>query len=501
VTNSDNSRPRHQIVGSDKMATVLKKVEVNQGRRRVRARREQLAGSRPDPSRPEGSDCLPQVQHIVILMMENHSYDNYFGMLAGRGDGLALGPDGQPEASNRGRDGAIRLSHFKGTRQMVGLPTQSWNASHIQWNEGACDGFVRSIEQTVPGADASVAMRYWTEDDLPFYYDLARTFPTATRWFSSCLGPTFPNRRFLIAGTANGLIDDLPFNMADYPKAGTIFDLLTAHDKSWVNYHNVPRWKINARRILHPAGMNLFRAIGAISASVFPSLWKAVQSKLQATADLYPLGTLRSINHLRTMRQFFADARAGTLPSVSIVDPDFGRWSEENPQDVQTGEAFSEKVITAAMHGKGWPGTLLIWLYDEHGGYYDHVPPPPAPAPDNVPGLNPMARRRWLGILLRFTPFAKQIETRDPGPSTYDRLGFRVPAVIVSPYARRDHVTNTVYDHTSILKLIETKWNLPALTNRDAWATDPLDAVDFDSSPAFLTPPTLKPSGGKVDID
>ena len=77
-----------------------------------------------------------------------------------------------------------------------------------------------------------------------------------------------------------------------------------------------------------PPGMNLIRAIGAIFASVFPSLLKAVQSKLQATADLYPLGTLRSINHLRTMRQFFADAQAGTLPSVSIVDPDFGKWSE-----------------------------------------------------------------------------------------------------------------------------------------------------------------------------
>jgi phospholipase C len=482
------------------MTTMLKKAEVNQGRRRVRAQREHLAGSRPDPSRTEGSDCLPQVQHIVILMMENHSYDNYFGMLAGRGDGLDLGPDGLPKASNRGHVGAIRLSRFEGTQQMAGVPTQSWNASHMQWNEGACDGFVRSIEQTVPGADASVAMRYWTEDDLPFYYDLARTFPMATRWFSSCLGPTFPNRRFLIAGTANGLIDDLPFNMADYPKAGTIFDLLTAHDKSWFNYHNVPRWQINARRILHSAGMNFFRAIGAMLASVFPSLLKVVQSKLQATADLYPLGTLRSINRLRTMRQFFADAQAGTLPSVSIVDPDFGKWSEENPQDVQTGEAFSAKVISAAMRGKGWPGTLLIWLYDEHGGYYDHVPPPPAPAPDDVPGQNPMARRRWLGLLLRLTPFAKQIETRDPGPSTYDRLGFRVPAVIVSPYARPNYVTDTVYDHTSVLKLIETKWNLPALTNRDAWATDPLDAVDFDSPPAFLTPPTLRPSGGTVDI-
>ena len=82
-------------------------------------------------------------------------------------------------------------------------------------------------------------MGYWTEDDLPFYYGLARTFPLADRWFSSCLGPTFPNRRFLISGTAHGLMDDLPWDIVDYPEAGTIFDVLTGHGIDWVNYHNV----------------------------------------------------------------------------------------------------------------------------------------------------------------------------------------------------------------------------------------------------------------------
>jgi hypothetical protein len=83
-------------------------------------------------------------------------------------------------------------------------------------------------------------MGYWTERDLPFYYGLARTFPVADRWFSSCLGPTFPNRRFLIAGTAHGLIDDSPYDLLDYPPAGTIFDLLTRYGISWANYHPVP---------------------------------------------------------------------------------------------------------------------------------------------------------------------------------------------------------------------------------------------------------------------
>ena len=123
------------------------------------------------------------------------------------------------------------------------------------------------------------------------------------------------------------------------------------------------------------------------------------------------------------------------------------------------GEAFASQVINAVMAGRGWPKTLLIWLYDEHGGYYDHVPPPEAAQPDDVAGENPMKRHWWLGVVLRITPFAKQIDAIDSGPSTYGRLGFRVPAVIVSPYARPDFVSDTIHDHTSILKLIERKWN------------------------------------------
>ena len=281
-------------------------------------------------------------------------------------------------------------------------------------------------------------MSYWTEKELPFYYGLARTFPLATRWFSSCLGPTFPNRRFLIAGTAHGLIDDLPFVMLDHAEAGTILDLLTAHRISWANYHQVPPWRINLKRLIRSRGSNLLGLSGALLSGLFPSLIESLQNKVQATADLYPQGTLRSINHLREMDMFWKDARAGTLPAVSIVDPDFAQISEENPQDVQEGEAFAAKVINAVMYGKAWPTTLLIWLYDEHGGYYDHVPPPAAVEPDGVPSENPMKRFPLLGAVLPFTPWKKLIEVTDAGPSTYDRLGFRVPAVVVSPTRGRD---------------------------------------------------------------
>src|ERR1700730_15614374 len=186
-------------------------------KRLARGRAAARYGPRPQPGRPAGTDLLPQIRHIVVLMMENHSYDNYFGMLTGRGEGFVLSPDGEPEVFNRGADGeSVRVYHLPSTVQQPLLPSQSWHASHHQWGGGRGDGFVTSSQMVLSeggaagarsGPDTAAGMGYWSEDDLPFYYGLARTFPLADHWFSSCLGPTFPNRRFLIAGTAHGLID------------------------------------------------------------------------------------------------------------------------------------------------------------------------------------------------------------------------------------------------------------------------------------------------------
>jgi phospholipase C len=336
-------------------------------------------------------------------------------------------------------------------------------------------------------------MGYWTEEDLPFYASLARTFPLADRWFCSCLGPTFPNRRFLIAGTAHGLIDDLPFGMVDYPDAGTIFDSLAHHGISWANYHDIAKSKAILKRSLGRHGLILMRYLGLVAFKWFPPLMNAVKGNIQFTADLYPLGLARAAIHLKSLDQFFKDAEEGQLPAFSIVDPNFSKFSEEDPQDVQIGEGFAAEVINAVMKGKGWANTLLIWLYDEHGGYFDHVPPPEAPVPDDVKGRSLLQLPGWLKALLRplFGSYIKELEAIDSGDRSYDHYGFRVPAVIVSPYARPNFVTSQVHDHTSILKLIERKWNLAPLTARDRAATDPLEALDFDSPPAFLIPPTL----------
>jgi phospholipase C len=469
---------------------MLTRLERSAARRRLGLPHDDRAATGDTAGQAAGTDSLPQIRHIVVLMMENHSYDNYLGMLTGRGDGFALGPDGQPAGTNPTAAGVpVPLRHSPTVTQLSGVPTQSWNASHIQWNGGACDGFVRSVEQTLPGLDAEAPMRYWTGADLPFYCWLARTFPLATRWFSSCLGPTFPNRRFLISGTAHGLIDDLVFCMVDRPASGTIFDHLEAHGISWVNYHQLPPSQVGWRLLSHARGLSqlrlLFGAIGGGFAGALPAL----ESKLQATADLYPLGLLRSLNHLRPVSAFLAAAKAGKLPSVSIVDPDFTATSEENPQDIQAGEAFSAEIIGALMAGPAWPHTLLVWLYDEHGGYYDHVPPPAAVAPDDVPGRSPYEKFPVMR-LFRKTALGRKLTAADSGPRTYAQLGFRVPAVVVSPYARPDFVTDVTYDHTAILRLIQRKWNLPSLTRRDAAAADLLEVLDLDGPGAFMTPPS-----------
>jgi phospholipase C len=479
-----------------KGAPGLRRLESREIQRRTRHADPGRAGDRPRPDQPAGTDLLPQIKHIVVLMMENHSYDNYFGMLAGRGEGFELGPDGAPAAANPRADGSgVRAHHLASTAQVPHVPIQSWHAAHLQWGGGRNDGFVRSVQAIMPSAaaaDAELAMGYWTERDLPFYYGLARTFPLADRWFSSCLGPTFPNRRFMLAGTAHGLIDDLPFGMADYPPNGTVFDMLTSHGISWRNYHYESSLSTVFKRGLGGGGLASVRRLASLG-RWFPPLVTAVRGNKTFTADLYPLGLARCLLHLSHVDQFFAEAAAGTLPAFSLVDPDFIGFSEENPQDVQRGESYAAEVINAVMRGKGWPHTLLIWLYDEHGGYFDHVPPPGAVPPDDVTGHSLLAMPPWLRALLKplFPRYLAAIANLDSGPVRYDRYGFRVPAVIVSPYARPNYVTSQVFDHTSVLKLLELKWNLPPLTRRDAAAAAPLDALDLDAEPAFLTPPTL----------
>ena len=190
-------------------------------------------GSLPYPHLPEGTDTVPQIEHVVVLMMENHSYDNHLGMLRRRdADGFRLGRDGKPRAENPYADGRIQHAfRMPTTCQLSGHPGQDWLSSHIQFAGGRLDGFVES-------GSGPVSMGYWERADLPFYYSLASVFPIADRYFCSVLGQTYPNRRYLLAATSIGQVNDTLPALTDYPANGILFDRLDAHGISWKDYYS-----------------------------------------------------------------------------------------------------------------------------------------------------------------------------------------------------------------------------------------------------------------------
>ena len=388
-------------------------------RRRVRS-----PGSRPDPTKPEGVDLLPKVEHIVIYMQENRSFDHYLGLL-GRGDGLRLNHKGLPKNTNPDLEGnPVSMFHIDSTCDTHPGASQSWNDSHISFNGGVMDGFVRAAD----GATGS--MGYYDGDDIPFYYGLARTFPLCDRWFCSVLGQTFPNRRYLQAATSVGIVSTDIQEVLATPVApnGVIWERLNAHGITWNDY-----------------------AIDISDILLFPTFAKA------------------NTSHIKRFNDFLTDCAAGTLPQVSIISPGDTTYTEEPPADIQNGEAYSSSIINAVMNSPVWPNTVMFFMYDEHGGYYDHVPPPSAIAPDTI---------------------EPRIHVPPDQPGAFDRYGVRVPAYVISPFAKKHYVSHVVHDHTSVLKFIETKWNLGAMTYRDANADNLLDALNFNH-PAFLEPPML----------
>jgi phospholipase C len=379
--------------------------------------------SLPFPNLPPGTDTMPEIEHILVLMMENHSYDNYLGML-GRGDGFTLGANGKPTATNPYPDGSLQHAfEMPNSAQQTGRPTNEWGETHLQMSGGTCQGFVSS-------KSGPVAMGYWTEKELPFYYSLANTFPIGDRWFCSVPGQTYPNRRFLLGATSAGMVEDVLEQVVIPAPNGTILERLEVFGLSWKNYY----------------------------------------SNQPSSAFLYPVDAVTALQKIVPIGEFYNDAKTGNLPHFAIIDPNFGTSSEEDPQDISEGQALAAKVINAVMSGPAWNKTLLIWNYDEHGGYYDHVAPPLAIKPDLIPPIG-----------------------YESGESAYDgfgRYGFRVPAAVISPWAKADYVSSVLYDHTSILAMVERKWNLPACTWRDANANDLMDFLDFTKL-TFFDPPIL----------
>ena len=386
-------------------------------------------GALPADTLPPGGlhgAAIP-VEHIVVLMQENRSYDHYFGRLR-RTSGP---PRGTSNPNPLGGD-PIKPFHTHRYCEVADLD-HSWNGTHRERNGGAMDGFTaENVDTNDPRGQR--AMGYYTRRDLPYYYKLYRKFAMGDRYFCSLLSQTFPNRYYLLAGTSFGQIRN---NLGSYSQR-TIFNLLdeAVPAVSWkIYYSDLP----------------------------FGALFSYVAGKLATNA--VNMGTNDATN------QLLLDAAAGTLPQVSFVDPSFigeGENDEHPPTNIQKGQAFTAKIINALMAGPAWQSTVIFLTYDEHGGYFDHVAPPAACTPDATPP----------NLL--------------PGdePGVFDNYGIRVPMVAISPFSKRGYVSHTVYDHTSILRFIETRFDLPALTRRDANADPMLELFDF-SNPPYAIPPRL----------
>jgi len=372
------------------------------------------AGSLPDLGRPAGAaDPSMPVEHIVVIMQENHSFDNYLGRLNAPGfyegqiDGIPPNSRANsPDVEHSDLDSALfHETHFC-TEDMG----HSWNSMHRLWNQGKNDRFAE--------LNGKRSLGYYDSKDLPYYYSLANEFAIADRYFASVLSQTFPNRYFLMAGTAFGHVrNDDPKDASEWSQK-TIFDVLDAYGISWKYYTDAKEGYVG-----------LFRPL--------------------ATKDRGSFATIAQYTH---------DTAAGTLPQVAFLDSDYEANEDEHPaDDIRIGEAWVAERINSLLASPAWSRSALFFTYDENGGFYDHVAPPRACLPD---GIDPE---------LLVTDVA----------GTYDRLGFRVPFIAISPFVKHHYVSHQTYDHTSLLKFIETKWNLPALTRRDANAHGLLELFDF----------------------
>lgn len=441
-------------------------------------------------SRANAGDAgLMRVGHVIVLMQENHSFDNYFGALPyapgsryhpprRRGgpcdsgdhrcvDGLtcARDPAGTLSCSNSNPapgGGVIRVFHE--TRLCTSDPLHEWPVAHLEANFNhpdspivLGDGFAR----VRPGDPAS--MGFYTERELPFYYALAQTFALSDAHFCSLIGPTTPNRFYLMTATSFGHVmtagaDDTPPDVNGYkPITGTIFDLLDRHHVSWAEYYQ-PGDRLTPPR---PYG-GMFRN--------------------PASPNFKPL------------RDFFSDAAANRLPAVAFLSL---AQHEHPPLDIRAGEYDVARVIAALRASPEWPSAVMFLTYDENGGFYDHARPPAASPPDAIPPgecadrNNPprsLIPGNGSGCIDSAHAQAKLCAMAALGQrcAGFTNFGFRDPLIAVSPFARPHYVSHIPNDQTSILAFIEKRFlGGDHLTARDGSAETLEDMFDFAAAPSL----------------
>jgi phospholipase C len=369
---------------------------------------------------------LAKIEHIVVLMLENRSFDHMLGYLSLEGrrtdiDGLQAGMSNPHD----GRDFAV---HHLTTTQLPGKdfdPDHSGEAADRQINGSRMDGFVDSYAATlesrgVTDADPGLIMGYFNAGDVPVYDHLAAEFCVCDRWHSSVPGATWPNRLYAVAGSADGSRDDKP-GAPIYDKHSFVRHL-DAAKVTWRWYSFDPGTLRCADGEYLIGHHEHFAFVDKVKLKWAPELAEGVVIDEDSAS-------------------FLEDAVRGRLPAVSWIDPNFndlnlvGSPSNDDhpPSDILDGQELVFRVYNALACSPQWEKTLFIVVYDEHGGFHDHVPPP---------------------------------EADDDDPAMFGRYGVRVPAMIVSPWVEPASVSHDVYDHTSIIKTILARFCPEELTQR-----------------------------------
>ena len=409
----------------------------------------------PGPNNgPEGD--ISAINHIIFMSQENRSFDSYFGHLNDyrASLGLPTDVDGLPaNASNPEFDGTI-VNSFHLQTMCVENTSADWATSHIDFNRfnetsdiPTMDGFVvqggaAAIGQGSKDTAGVRMMGYYTAADLPYYYFMASQFATSDRWFAPAPTETEANRLYLVAATSVGHVH----RPTQQVSAKTIFDLLDTKNISYKIY--------------------------------------SLDDHLDTELDDFSGFVAAHQNKFFPIAQYFTDLQNGTLPQVSYIEPGFTDGADEHPglgNDIQVGAAETAKIINALMASSAWKDSAFILVYDEGGGFYDHVPPPTTgvPNPDGIPPSD-------------------LITTNPPDPKgDFTRYGFRVPNIIISPFTKPHYVSHTVTDSTAALKMIEARFGLPNLNRRDPTGVDMSEFFDFKNKP-WATPPNppAQPTNG-----
>jgi len=357
------------------------------------------------------------IQHFVVLLQENHSFDNYFGTYPGA-DGFPPGLK-IPVDPKKPEAGFVEPWHLGN----VTITDLSHNAATFreQYNNGEMNGFVAALDRRKQ--NGRQALGYYNGEDIPYYWNLADHYVLFDRFFSSARDGSFANHFYWIAGAppVTEQNEDLAAKLTTVP---TIFDSLEKAGISWkfyvqnydpsINYRNLETAGNRASQIIWVPLLNFDRFIDD------PNL----------------------ASHIVDLSQYYVDLRQGTLPAVSYIAPSGA--SEHPPGSLISGQRFVKTLLQELMRSSAWESSAFLLAYDDWGGWYDHVSPP-------------------------------QVDKYG--------YGLRVPALLVSPYAKRGYIDGTTLDFTSMLKFIEENWGIAPLAERDRQANNILSAFDFKQAP------------------